>query len=131
MIVAGKHCGRPRNEKKLATIRAMRATGKTGIQIPDEAVLRTGERNVVFITRPGNKFALREVTLGMPLDNGKIQILAGLAPGETIVTSGQFLLDSESKLREAVSKMMDAKKSGKKAEAAPKPESGSDFFDDM
>jgi multidrug efflux pump subunit AcrA (membrane-fusion protein) len=100
---------------------------KIGIQIPDEAVLRSGERNVVFVTRPDNKFIPREVTLGMPLDNGKIQILTGLAPGETVVTSGQFMLDSESKLKEAVAKMLDAKKA--EAESAPKP--ASDFFDDV
>ncbi|NOY69549.1 MAG: efflux RND transporter periplasmic adaptor subunit [Deltaproteobacteria bacterium] len=112
-----------------ANIRIDTSGGEVGIQIPDEAVLRTGERNIVFVTRPGNKFAPREVTLGMPLDNGKIQILTGLAEGETVVTSGQFLIDSESKLREAVSKMMDAKKSGKKAEVAPDP--ASNFFDDV
>ena len=36
----------------------------------------------------------------MNLDDGKVQVLEGLAPNETVVTSGQFMLDSESKLRE-------------------------------
>ncbi|MCP4353798.1 MAG: efflux RND transporter periplasmic adaptor subunit [Desulfobacterales bacterium] len=93
-----------------------------GILIPSEAVIRSGERNVVFVTREENKFAPREITLGMSVDKGKIQILAGLEPGETIVTSGQFLLDSESKLKEAVQKMMEAKKGGSEED---------DFFEDF
>ncbi|MCP4105245.1 MAG: efflux RND transporter periplasmic adaptor subunit [Desulfobacteraceae bacterium] len=93
-----------------------------GILIPSEAVIRSGERNVVFVTRDENKFAPREITLGMSADKGNIQVLAGLEPGETIVTSGQFLLDSESKLKEAVQKMMEAKKGGSEED---------DFFDDM
>jgi len=61
----------------------------------------------------------------MALDDGNVQVLAGLAPGETVVTSGQFLLDSESKLKEAVQKMMDAKKGGAKETEED------DFFGDM
>lgn len=80
---------------------------ETGILIPSEAVLRSGERNVVFVSRQGGKFTPREVGLGMALDDNMIQVLTGLAPGEQVVTSGQFLLDSESKLQEAVKKMMD------------------------
>lgn len=79
----------------------------TGIMVPSESVLRSGERNVAFISRPGGKFTPREVQLGMALDDNKVQVLTGLAPGEIVVTSGQFLLDSESKLQEAVKKMVD------------------------
>jgi len=98
-----------------------------GIIIPSESVIRSGERNVVFVTREQGKFSPREVTLGMALDNGRVQILSGLAPEETVVTSGQFLLDSESKLKEAVQKMMEAK-AGKKKKAEKKKD---DFFDEM
>ena len=80
---------------------------RTGLIIPSESILRSGERNVVFVSRSGGKFAPREVTLGMALDDNKVQVLTGLAPGEEVVTSGQFLLDSESKLQEAVKKMVD------------------------
>jgi len=96
-----------------------------GILIPSEAVIRSGERNVVFVTRENGKFTPRQVSLGMTLDRGNILILTGLAPGETVVTSGQFLLDSESKLKEAVQKMLEAKK-GK-----PKETKEDDFFGDM
>jgi Cu(I)/Ag(I) efflux system membrane fusion protein/cobalt-zinc-cadmium efflux system membrane fusion protein len=104
--------------------------------IPAEAVIRSGERNIVFVTRDKNKFTPRDVTLGPMLDDGMIQILAGLAPGEVIVTSGQFLLDSESKLKEAVQKMRDATPVTGKAE---EPEEAlvddtapdEDFFEDL
>lgn len=97
-----------------------------GLQIPSEAVIRSGERNVVFVTRGDGKFTPREVTLGLKVDGGKVQILSGLAAGENVVTSGQFLLDSESRLKEALQKMMEA------ARAAPKPEEPEeDFFEDL
>ena len=106
----------------------LKAIGKEeGLIIPSEAVIRSGERNVVFVTRDGNKFTPRDVTLGLALDDHKVQILAGLAPGEAVVTSGQFLLDSESKLQEAVQKMLEAKR--EKAKAVEKEEE--DFFEDM
>jgi Cu(I)/Ag(I) efflux system membrane fusion protein/cobalt-zinc-cadmium efflux system membrane fusion protein len=82
---------------------------------------------VVFVTRDNNKFAPREVTLGIALDDGKVHVQTGLAPGETVVTSGQFLLDSESKLKEAVQKMLEAKSGGPK----PSKEPSDDFFGDM
>lgn len=77
-----------------------------GLNIPSEAVIQSGERNVVFVSRGKGKFTPRQITTGNPLDNGKIEVLSGLAPGEMVVTSGQFMLDSESKLQEAVKKMM-------------------------
>lgn len=110
------------------------SVGQQGIQIPNEAVIRTGLRNLVFLALPDHSFAAQQVTLGMPLDNGMIQILKGLTPGETVVSSGEFLLDSESNLREAVQKMMKPQKSGQMP--AMKPASGkagqpADFFKDM
>ena len=62
----------------------------------------------IYINRGDGKFSPRDVVLGRTLDHGNQQILAGLLKGETVVTSGQFLLDSESKLKEAVQKMLDA-----------------------
>ena len=65
---------------------------------------------MVFVTRGNGKFIPREVTIGISIDGGKIHVLSGLMPGETVVTSGQFLLDSESKLKEATLKMLELKK---------------------
>lgn len=98
-----------------------------GLMIPTEAVIRSGERNVVFTTREVGVFIPREVTLGLKLDDGKVEILSGLAAGETVVTSGQFLLDSESKLQEAVQKMIRPEEPPPAAAA----EEEDDFFDDM
>jgi Cu(I)/Ag(I) efflux system membrane fusion protein/cobalt-zinc-cadmium efflux system membrane fusion protein len=99
-----------------------------GLIIPDEAVIRSGERNIVFTAKGEGKFVPREVKLGMTVDGGNVQILTGLVAGETVVTSGQFLLDSESKLKEAIQKMMDAK-----SVPAPDPSKNDedDFFTDM
>jgi len=81
-----------------------------GLIVPSEAVIRSGKRNIIFVDRGNNKFTPRDVTLGLSIENQRVQILTGLVRGETIVTSGQFLLDSESKLKEAVQKMMEAKR---------------------
>ena len=72
--------------------------------VPDEAVLRSGAKNTVFVALAGGKFEARDVALGVEAENG-IQVLNGLGAGERVVTSGQFLLDSESQLREAIEKM--------------------------
>ncbi|MBW1819059.1 MAG: efflux RND transporter periplasmic adaptor subunit [Deltaproteobacteria bacterium] len=98
--------------------------GKEGLIIPSEAVIRSGERNSVFVARGQGKFTLRDVILGPSLDEGKVQVLVGLAEGEPVVTSGQFLLDSESKLKEAVRKMMDA-------ERMEKQKKEEEFFEDL
>jgi membrane fusion protein, copper/silver efflux system len=76
------------------------------ILIPDTAVLRSGDKNTVFVALENGKFQPRLVTLGPRGDNDQYQILSGLKEGERVVTSGQFLLDSESQLREAIQKML-------------------------
>lgn len=68
--------------------------------IPSEAVLDSGLRQIVFVAKPGGFFEPREVQLGARLENQYI-VLSGLEPGETIVTSGNFLIDSESRLSTA------------------------------
>lgn len=110
-----------------ADVRLISGGEEEGLIIPSEAVIRSGERNVAFVTRENNKFTPRNLTLGLSLDNRMVQVLTGLAPGETIVTSAQFMLDSESKLKEAVQKMMDAKKPKEEKTASVEE----DFFSDM
>ncbi len=75
--------------------------------VPSEAVLKTGYRNIVIAYLGNGKFLPKNVTIG-PEGEGVVQILSGLREGETIVTSGQFLIDSESNLREAINKMLKA-----------------------
>jgi len=89
------------------------------VVIPDEAVIRSGTRTQVFVVREPGKFEPRPVVLGLA-SNGFMAILKGLKEGEEVVTSAQFLIDSESKLREATAKMMEPKNH---QESADKPES--------
>jgi Cu(I)/Ag(I) efflux system membrane fusion protein/cobalt-zinc-cadmium efflux system membrane fusion protein len=80
--------------------------------IPQEAVIDSGIRKVVFVDRGEGRFDPREVQVGLEVDQGAFQVLAGLEPGEKIVTSAQFMLDSESRLREAIQKMLAARNGG-------------------
>jgi Cu(I)/Ag(I) efflux system membrane fusion protein len=76
------------------------------IVVPSAAIVRSGTGAQVFVERAPGKFEPRNVTLGVASD-GKTQILSGLQDGETVVTSSQFMIDSESKLREATAKMLE------------------------
>ncbi len=76
----------------------------TPIVIPQEAVLDSGTEQTVFVVRDGNHFEPRKIFTGAKID-GKIVVLSGLKPGETIVTSGNFLIDSESRLKTSTGAM--------------------------
>jgi membrane fusion protein, copper/silver efflux system len=78
----------------------------SAVLVPEMAVLRSGERNTVFVALDGGSFEPREVKLGNRSEGGNYEVLSGLTGGERIVTSGQFMLDSESQLREAIQKMV-------------------------
>jgi Cu(I)/Ag(I) efflux system membrane fusion protein/cobalt-zinc-cadmium efflux system membrane fusion protein len=71
-----------------------------GLVIPDTGVLRTGTHNVVFIDHGGGYLTASEVELGAHLDHS-FQVLKGLQAGERIVSSANFLIDSESQLQAA------------------------------
>jgi len=73
--------------------------------VPDSAVLRSGEKNTVFVALPGGKFDPRTVVLGLEAEHDQYEVISGLQAGARVVTSGQFMLDSESQLREAIQKM--------------------------
>jgi membrane fusion protein, copper/silver efflux system len=77
----------------------------SALLVPDSAVLRSGEKNIVFVALPGGKFDPRPVVLGPKAENDMYQVISGLTAGERVVTSGQFMFDSESQLREAIQKM--------------------------
>jgi len=76
------------------------------VVIPSEAVIRSGAKNQVFVVRGAGKFEPRLITTGLS-SNSEIAVLDGLKEGEEVVTSAQFLIDSESKLHEATAKMME------------------------
>ena len=71
--------------------------GGSVLLVPSEAVIRTGTRTLVMLALPGGRSRPAEVRTGTE-GGGKTEILAGLAPGEKVVASGQFLIDSEASL---------------------------------
>lgn len=83
------------------------------LTIPVEAVIRTGTRDIVFVQKSPGRYEPREVVLGVS-SNGRVQIIKGLMEGEQVVTSAQFLIDSESKIREAAERMASGKHEGMK-----------------
>jgi Cu(I)/Ag(I) efflux system membrane fusion protein len=76
------------------------------VLVPREAIIDTGERQVAFVSLGEGRFEPRDVTMGAEAGNGTVEVLSGLEPGENVVVSGQFLIDSESKMREALAKMI-------------------------
>lgn len=72
-----------------------------GLVVPAEAVVDTGERQYLFVARPGGRFEPRRARLGTRAE-GKVQVLDGVVEGEEVVTTANFLVDSESRLRAAV-----------------------------
>ena len=77
--------------------------------IPQQAVIDSGVRKVVFVAKGKGQFEPREVEIGMEGENNTFQVLKGLAQGEQIVISAQFMFDSESRLNEAIQKMLEAR----------------------
>jgi len=75
--------------------------GGRRLMVPQTAVLDAGERQTVFVDRGKGYFEPREVKTGARGD-GRVEILSGLHPGERIVISGNFLIDSESQLKTAL-----------------------------
>ncbi|MDH4264733.1 MAG: efflux RND transporter periplasmic adaptor subunit [Deltaproteobacteria bacterium] len=72
--------------------------------VPEEAVIDTGERQVAMLDRGAGYFEPREVKLGTKVDQYYV-VLQGLKDGDRVVTSANFLIDSESKFKEAVGGM--------------------------
>ena len=94
------------------------------VLVPDLAVLRSGEHNTVFIANPDGTFEPRDVRLGVRSQGNLYQVLDGLAAGERVVTSGQFMLDSESQLRDAIQKMLQSSGAVTPPAAAPARSTG-------
>jgi len=74
------------------------------LQVPSEAVISTGKRNVVIVAQGEGKFAPVDVEIGME-SNGQTEIRKGLEAGQQVVISGQFLIDSEASLKGVASRM--------------------------
>jgi Cu(I)/Ag(I) efflux system membrane fusion protein/cobalt-zinc-cadmium efflux system membrane fusion protein len=81
-----------------------------GLVIPQEAMIDSGVRQIVFVALGQGKFQPRDVKIGLEGNDDEFQVLEGLKEGEEIVLSAQFMLDSESRLREAIQKMLELRK---------------------
>jgi len=84
--------------------------------VPVSAVVQSGERSIVFVDRGGGRLSPREIVTGLRFED-ELEVVSGLAPGERIVTSASFVIDSESRLRASVA--------GASAPVAPPPSGGS------
>jgi Cu(I)/Ag(I) efflux system membrane fusion protein len=78
------------------------------IVIPSEALIATGTRNVVIVDSGDGHFRAQEVLVGAEA-GGKTAVLEGLHEGESIVLSGQFLIDSEASLSGTLARLQDAR----------------------
>jgi len=100
--------------------------------VPEEAVIDSGTRKLVFVALGKGRFEPREVEVGAEGNNSEFQILSGVHEGEEVVVSAQFLLDSESRLREAIEKMRSVKPPAgaeKSADTGAKAEKSGDDLD--
>ena len=87
------------------------AQAKNGVvSVSKSSVVRSGVRDLVFAALGDGRFEPREVHVGLETD-GIYEILHGLEPGEEVVTSAQFLLDSEAKLQEAIQRRLEMRRS--------------------
>ena len=76
-----------------------------GLLVPTSAVIRTGERDIAFRVESKNRFVPVEVEIGEVKFGDRFQVLKGLQEGDRVVTSANFLIDSESRLQEGGSGM--------------------------
>ena len=101
-----------------ANVRIRPVVSRHAVAVPTQAVIRSGERNVVILDLGEGRFLPREVALGVEAE-GVYEVVKGLQGGERIVTSAQFLIDSESNLEAALASMgSDPSPDGGEAEAA-------------
>ena len=97
------------------TVSAHRVETADAILVPAESVLHSAERSLVVVARDDGRFEPRAVELGS--SSGDLQqVTAGIRPGERVVVSSQFLIDSESNLKAAVSQLLEG---GEPGEPAP------------
>lgn len=74
------------------------APGQAVLAVPSDAVIRTGKRALVYLAEQGGRYRPVEVEVGDERD-GKLEVRSGLAAGQQVVASGQFLIDSEASMR--------------------------------
>ncbi len=100
------------------------------ITIPREALIRTGKSERVILALGEGRFRPAQVVSGMESDD-RVEIVVGLQKGETVVTSGQFLLDSEASLDASLLRMTDAVGNEEAQEVAASPISARGVVDSI
>lgn len=91
------------------------------VVVPSEALIRTGRRTLVLLAEAGGAFRPVEVRTGLEAGD-RVEVLEGLQPGQQVVLSGQFLIDSEASLRGVLARLtppVDTSAAGQPAAAAP------------
>ena len=99
----------PKNSLKpgmYTTVMLDAASSGRQVLVNRAAVIDTGDRQVAFVSLGEGRFEPRMVRKGAETADGKVEILEGLKAGEQVVVSGQFLIDSEARMREALARMM-------------------------
>ena len=91
--------------------------GRDALVVPTDAVIRTGERDVVIVAESDGRFRPVDVEIGMET-GGSTEVRKGLKPGERVVVSGQFLIDSEASLRNTLDRLKGAPPAGNTTSAA-------------
>src|SRR5438552_17433524 len=85
-----------------ATVELQAELEPSVLLVPDAAVLRSGQKNTVFVALDGGRFEPRTVVLGPRSEDNLYQVLSGLQQSVRVVISGLFMLDSECHLRESI-----------------------------
>jgi Cu(I)/Ag(I) efflux system membrane fusion protein len=88
-----------------ASVKIQSPVSVRAVSAPEQAVIRSGARNIIIVALGNGRFLPRDVKLGA-VGNGYVQVLEGIEEGENIVTSSQFLIDSESNLKAAIEQMI-------------------------
>ena len=106
-LTARLEVNNPRGELRpgMYAVAELRASGRRAVTVPLTAVLPTGTKDLVFVNRGDGRFLPREVKVGLRGDS-LVEIVQGLTPGEEVVASATFLLDSESNLAAAIQGIM-------------------------
>jgi hypothetical protein len=94
-----------------ANVTLKSAVTRDGLAVPVQSVIRTGTKDIALVALDGGRFEPRELLLGAQAGD-EFQVLDGLKEGERVVTSAQFLINSESNLQSALSKMLGPKQGG-------------------
>ena len=97
---------------------------RNAVVVPQSAVIRSGERNIVFVDLGEGRFEPREVAIGIKGEGDRVQVLEGVAAGEAVVTQAQFMLDSESRMQEAIAKFRERGRGKNEPAEADSPPAG-------